>query len=176
MMTRTMVKKAIRTVLAVEGAILPSYLYSFEMFINIQIAFLSSLFVIIGASFAYAKMVDTKLTSGEYEEQRDILDEIEDEHGLYDDIPINDTPAEELDLKTIVKEEKAKIKTFSLSSIKHGARGSASLFRVVPYVFLILGFIALKNNDLLSLSVYLPSLLIGIIVGSVVSKSLVANP
>ena len=165
-------KKVISTILAVEGIILPSYLYSFEMFINVQVAFLSSLFVIIGASFAYSKMVSAKLSLGDYEEKRDMLDEIEDPHGLYDNKPLNDASADELDLKQIVKEEKAKIKTFSLSSMKHGARGSASLFRIVPYIFLILGFIALKNNDLLNLSIYLPSLLIGIIVGGVISKNL----
>jgi hypothetical protein len=69
-------------------------------------------------------------------------------------------------------EEKAKIKTFSLSSIKHGARGSVSLFRLLPYLFLILGFIALKNNEVLDLSFYLPSLMIGIVVGYLASKEI----
>ena len=171
-MMRIMVKKVTSTIFTVEGVILLTYLYSFEMFINVQVAFLSSLFVIIGASFAYSKMVSSKLESEVYKEERDLLDEIEDPHELYDNKPLNDAPAQELDLKQIVKEEKAKIKTFSLSSMKHGVRGSASLFRIIPYIFLILGFIALKNNDLLNLSIYLPSLLIGIVVGGLISKNL----
>ncbi len=155
-----------------EALVLSSTLYSKAFFINAQIAYLSSLFVIIGASLAYKKMVITKVDSETYEDDRDLLDTIEDPHGLYDDEPINEAPPEELDLKTIVKEEKAKIKTFSVSSIKHGVRGSVSMYRIVPYIFLVLGFIALKNNNILDLSVYLPSLLIGIVVGSFVSKEI----
>jgi hypothetical protein len=167
-----MVKQSIKIIFIAELLVLASYFYSFSMFINMQVAFFSSLFVILGASFAYKKMVRTQVDSGSYEEQRDLLDTIEDPHELYDGKPLNETPAQELDLKQIVKEEKAKIKTFSMASAKQGARGSVSLFRLVPYLFLALGFIALKNNELLDLAVYLPSLMIGIVVGSVASKGL----
>ena len=165
-----MVKKSIKTIGLTELLILLSYFYSFEVFINIQIAFLSSLFVILGSSFAYSKMVQTQVEAESFEEKRDLLDDIEDPHELYDDKPINDAPVEELDLKAIVKEERAKIKTLSVKSMKHGARGSVSLFRLVPYLFLVLGFIALKNNELLDIAIYLPSLLVGIVVGSIASK------
>ena len=117
-------------------------------------------------------MVQNQVQSEEYEDKRDLLDEIEDPHELYDDEPINDAPVEELDLKQIVKEEKAKIKTFSVNSMKHGVRGSTSLLRLVPYVFLVLGFIALENNQVLDIAIYLPSLLLGIVVGSITSKDL----
>ncbi|MDF1877926.1 hypothetical protein JHD47_08875 [Sulfurimonas sp. SAG-AH-194-L11] len=130
-------------------------------------------------------MITTKVDAEAYEDERDLLDTIEDPHGLYDKVNdevregalgyeehINEAPTEELDLKTIVKEEKAKIKTFSVKSMKHGARGSVSVFRIVPYIFLVLGFIALQNNHLLDLSAYLPSLLIGIVIGTLVSKEI----
>ena len=165
-----MVKRSIKIIGITELIVLLFYFYSFEVFINIQVAFLSSLFVILGSSFAYRKMVQTQVEAEGYEEKRDLLDDIEDPHELYDDKPINDTPVEELDLKAIVKEEKAKIKTLSVKSMKHGAKGSVSLFRLVPYLFLVLGFIALKNNELLDIAIYLPSILIGIVVGSVASK------
>jgi len=178
-----MVKKSIKAVGITELLILLSYFYSFEVFINIQIAFFSSLFVILGSSFAYSKMVQTQVEAKSFEDEvngearegalgykRDLLDDIEDPHELYDDEPINDAPVEELDLKAIVKEERAKIKTLSVKSMKHGARGSVSLFRLVPYLFLVLGFIALKNNELLDIAIYLPSLLVGIVVGSIASK------
>ena len=171
-MMRTMVKKLISTIAVAEGLVLGTALYSKALFANVQVASLSSFLVIVGASFAYKRMVDSKVSSESYETDRDLLDEIEDPHELYSEEPINEAPAEELSLKEIVKEEKAKIKTFSFKSIKHGARGSVSAFRIVPYVFLILGFIALKNNAVLDLSFYLPSLLIGIIVGSLVSKEI----
>ena len=142
--------KAIKIVGIAELLILLFYFYSFEVFINIQIAFLSSLFVILGASFAYKKMVQTQVEADNFEDKRDLLDDIEDPHELYDDEPINDAPVEELDLKAIVKEERAKIKTLSISSMKHGARGSVSLFRLVPYLFLVLGFIALIASRLVA--------------------------
>jgi len=165
-----MVKKSIKIVGITELIVLLFYFYSFEVFINVQVAFLSSFFVIFGASFAYRKMVQTQVEADNFEDKRDLLDDIEDPHELYDDQPINDAPVEELDLKAIVKEEKAKIKTLSIKSMKHGARGSVSLFRLVPYLFLVLGFIALNNNELLDIAIYLPSLLVGIVVGSITSK------
>jgi len=167
-----MVKKSIKIVAISELLILASYFYSFEFFINLQIAFLSSFFVIVGSSFAHRKMVVKQVEAKNIEEKRDLLDEIEDPHELYDDEPINDAPVEELDLKEIVKEEKKKIKIVSFKSMKEGGKASFSPFRLVPYLFLILGFIALKNNELLSISIYLPSLLSGIILGSMVGKNL----
>lgn len=170
----SILKRIISTLLLSEALVLSTALYSKSFFINAQVAFLSSMFVIVGASLAYKKMVITKVDAEAYEDDRDLLDTIEDPHGLYDEEDINEAPAEELDLKTIVKEEKAKIKTFSVKSMKHGARGSVSVFRIVPYIFLVLGFIALENNNLLDLSAYLPSLFIGIVVGSLVSKEIAA--
>ncbi|WP_457743895.1 hypothetical protein [Sulfurimonas sp.] len=167
-----MVKKIISIFLVVQLLILFTYLISYTAFINIEVAFMSAFFIIMGSSYGYRRMVDSQIEHGNYEEKRDLLDEIEDPHELYDNEPINYAPADELDLRSIVKEEKAKIKTFSVKSAKYGARGSASAFRLVPYVFLVLGFIALKNNELLSLWYYLPALTLGIVIGSVSAKEL----
>ena len=169
-----MVKNAISIFAIVELFIVGVYFYSFELFINLQVAFMSSFLVIVGSSFAYRQLVNKQVDSHNYEEKRDLLDNIEDPHELYDETPVNSASLEELDFKEIVKEEKAKIKTFSLSSAKHGTKGSLSPFRMVPYIILILGFIALENNHLLDVAVYLPSILLGIIVGSVSSKALSA--
>jgi len=163
--------KALKIIGLTELLVVASYLYSFEFFINLQVAFASSLFIILGSAFAYRKMVQRQVQAGEFEEKRDLLDDIEDPHELYDEA-INNAPVEELNLKEIVKEEKAKIKTLSIKSMKHGAKGSLSLFRLVPYLFLVLGFIALKNNELLNIAIYIPSILVGIVVGSVVAKEL----
>ncbi len=163
-------KRSIKIISIVELLIILSLFLSFSFFINLQIAFLSSLFIILGSSYAYTKMVNTQVASDMVEEKRDILEEIEDPHELYEEDSINYAPVEELDLKAIVKEEKKKIKTFSFNSMKKGVKGSTSLFRLVPYIFLVLGFIALKNNELLDIFIYLPSLLVGIVVGSVSAK------
>jgi len=167
-----MVKKSIRIILVSELIILLTYFISLEFFLNLQVAFLSSLFVILGSSYAYKKMVIKDGPSDMFEGKRDLLDTIEDPHELYEENDINDAPFEELDLKAIVKEEKKKIKTFSLTSMKKGVKGSTSAFRLLPYLFLVLGFIALANNELLSIAIYLPSLLVGIVVGYLLSKEM----
>jgi len=166
------VLQSIKFFVAIELLIVVSSLYSYALFINMQVAFISSFLIILGSSYAYKKMISHKAKTKEYEEQRDLLDKIEDPHELYDQKREEEVSLESLDFKEIVKEERAKIKTFSLSSIKHGARGSVSLFRILPYLFLILGFIALKNNELLELKFYLPSLLLGIIAAAIISKRL----
>jgi hypothetical protein len=170
-MMRIIVKKAISLFLIIELFILSTYLISSVLFFNIEVAFLSSLFIILGSSFAYKRMISSKIDANIAHDKRELLDEIEDPHGLYDDdFEINDAPYEELDLKAIVKEEKAKVKVLSLKNIKHGVSGSISLFRIVPYIFLVFGFVALKNNELLTLWYYLPSLFLGIIAGAFISK------
>jgi len=170
-MMMTMLKQIINILVLSEALILSTFFYSKVFYINAQVAYLSALLVIVGASLAYKKMVDKKVDAKSSEAERDILDTIEDPHELYEE-DVNEAPVEELDLKTIVKEEKAKIKTFSVKNMKHGARGSVSVFRIVPYIFLVLGFIALENNNLLDLTAYLPSLLLGIITGAFISREL----
>ena len=58
-------------------------------------AFLSSLFIILGSSYAYKRMVIKKVDANEVQDERDLLDDIEDPHGLYDNQEINNAPVEE---------------------------------------------------------------------------------
>jgi hypothetical protein len=169
-----MVKQSIRLFFIVEALVLLTQLISFEFFINLQVAFISSYIIILGSAYAHRRMVVSDIENENIGYQRDFLDEVEDPHELYDEEPINEAPAEELSLKEIVKQEKKKIKTLSAKSMKKGARAGVSVFRIVPYVFLVLGFIALKNNALLDIAIYLPSLLVGIILGSVSAKNILA--
>lgn len=171
---RIMVKNAIKFLLITELFVLLSSFISFTFYINLQIASLSSFFIILGSMWAYKKMVHTQIEAENIEEKRDFFDELEDPHGLYEEIIIDQTPLEELDLRAIVKEEKKKIKIVNFRDMKKGSKAGFSLFRLIPYLFLILGFIALKNNALLDISVYLPSLLVGIVIGYLSAKELFA--
>lgn len=159
-MTRTTVKKAISIIVAFEIFILLGNLISYEIFINMQIAALSSFLIIAGSMYAHKKLISNKLESKDYEEKRDTLDEIEDPYELYEETDLNQES--EQDIKAIIKEEKKKIKTLNLQNLKKGSTVAFSPFRIVPYIFLILGFIALKNHGLLNISAYLFSLLLGI--------------
>lgn len=165
-------KKTISLLFASELAILATNIISYEFFINLQIAFLSSFLIIQGSMYAYNTMIKKKVSEEDFDKPRDILDTIEDPHELYEDTAIDETSQDEIDLKAIVKEEKKKIKILNLKDIKKGSRASISVFRLLPYLFLILGFIALKNNELLNIAVYLPSLLVGIVVGYIAAKGL----
>lgn len=172
-MMRIIVIQSIKTFLTLELFVLLTLFYSLEAYSNIQVAFLSAFFIIVGSAFAHKRVIDTNVKSYESDlTQRELLDRIEDPHELYEELePIEAEPKEE-DFKKIIKEEKAKIKTFDLKSAGYGAKATVSLFRLIPYLFLILGFIALQNNALLHLEFYLPALLVGIIGGYKISMQL----
>jgi len=171
-MMRTMVKKAIKILAVAQLFIFATYLVSGSFYANLQVAALSSFFIMLGSFHAYKKMINSQVSTKSYESDRDALDIIDDPHGLYDEV--QEIAEEDLDLKQIVKEERAKIKTLSLSSLKDGGSAGFSPYRLVPYVFLVLGFIALKNNNILDISIYLPSLLVGIILGYISAKEIFA--
>lgn len=172
MVNKTSILKSLKLLAITELVILFTYFYASSFYANLQVAFMSSFIIMLGSFYAHRKMVNSKVQTHSYESDRDALDIIDDPHELYDETPLNETPAEELDLKQIVKEEKKKIKTFNFKSIKEGGGASFSLFRLAGYLFLVLGFIALKNNNILDIAVYLPSLLVGIIVGYIFSKEI----
>ncbi|MDD5156996.1 hypothetical protein [Sulfurimonas sp.] len=162
-------KKTIRFIALVEFFILLTNIISFEFFINLQISFLSSFFIILGSSIAYKKMIITQVLAENIDEKRDILDEIEDPYELFNDEKQEESLVEK-DFKDVIKDEREKIKILNIKDIKKGSKAGFSPFRLVPYLFLILGFIALKNNELLNIAVYLPSLLLGIVIGHIASK------
>lgn len=164
-------KKTIRFITLVEFFILLTNIISFEFFINLQISFLSSFFIILGSSIAYKKMILTQVLAENIDEKRDFLDEIEDPYELFDDAQTNEDTVEK-DFKTVIKDERKKIKILNIKDIKKGSKAGFSPFRLVPYLFLILGFIALRNNELLNIAIYLPSLFLGIVVGYLASKNI----
>ena len=160
-------KKNLFSIIVVEAIIIAIYFLDFKIFINLQIASLSSFLIIIASNYTYKRMVNSKLKTGIYDNE-DPLDKIEDPYELYDEDEINQTPIEDLDVKQIIKDEKKKIKIINPKSLKYGIKGGFSLLRLGGYLFLITGFIALKNNHLLDLKIYLPSILIGIILGNMI--------
>ena len=170
MMTRTSVVRRFKTFLLFEALVFATLLFGTAVFANVQVAFLSSFLIIVASGYAHKKMVNGRIKNGIYADDRDPLDKIDDPHGLFDEEEINDAPAKELDLKAIVKEEKKKIKPFSAGNLKQGLKGSFTLYRIAAYLFLVFGFIALKNNHILDVKIYLAALLPGIVAGYLVLK------
>ncbi len=158
-------RRNIKPLVVAEALIVLTYFIDFVFFINLQVAVLSSFLVIVASAYTHKKMVRSHIQNGVYVDDRDPLEKIDDPHGLFEDNEINEAPFEELDLKAIIQEEKKRTKTFSIMNLKQGVQGSFSLVRLGGYLFLVLGFIALKNNELLSIAIYLPSLAVGVVLG-----------
>ncbi len=134
---------------------------------SFQIATLSALLIMLGSMYSYSALINRRL--GEEMAMDDGYDKIEDPYDLYDDEEEIDSVKddENLDLGAIVKEERARLKASknTYSNVKQSSPALVSVFRMVPYVFLVLGFIGLKNNELLDLLPYLTGLALGIFLG-----------
>ncbi len=172
---RTRVKRTIRLFLFSEVAIFALWFYSYTFFINFQVAFLASVLILLGSTYSYKRLVERRVDSEDRPDDTDLIDKIDDPFDLYSE-EITSTPmdVEEVDLKTVVKEEKQRLKE-NKQTIKNTAKSApalVSIFRVVPYLFLVLGFIGLNNNGLLSLVPFLVGLGFGVVVGLLMGKSL----
>ncbi|WP_345978138.1 hypothetical protein [Sulfurimonas sp. HSL3-7] len=167
-------QKTIKTALLSELVILALWFYSFTFFINFQIAFLSSLLILLGSTYSYKRLVDRRVASQERPDDVDVIEKIDDPFDLYSDEITQEqgTRDETVDIKALVKEEKKRIKVQNVKNTAKSAPALLSMFRVIPYLFLILGFIALKNNALLSLMPYLIGLGFGILAGLYMGRSL----
>ncbi len=168
-MTMTLAGQNIRYALLLELAVLATALIDKTFFLNAQTAAVSSFLIVLATNLTHKRMVKSRLQSGIYDDT-DILQKIEDPHELFEENDTSDASAEELDLKEIVKEEKKRVKVFNKTTFKQGLKSSLSIWRVAAYLFLVLGFIALKNNGVLQIAVYLGALPLGIVAAYLVTK------
>ncbi len=169
------VKKTIKLFAISEVAIFSLWLYSYAFFLNFQIAFLASVLILLGSTYSYKRLVDSRVEAEDRPDDTDLIEKIDDPFDLYSEEIISELNVEEdMDLKSVVKEEKARLKS-QKNTLKNTAKSApalVSIFRVVPYLFLVLGFIGLKNNALLSLPPFLVGLGFGIVVGFFMGRSL----
>jgi len=168
------VQKTIKIAVLSELLVLGIWLYSYEFFINFQIAFISSALILLGSTYSYKRLVDRRVASEERPDDVDLVERIDDPFDLYsEEITMDNASAdEEVDIKALVKEEKKRIKVQNVKNTAKSTPALLSLFRLVPYLFLVLGFIALKNNGLLSLIPYLIGLGVGILLGLHMGRAL----
>jgi hypothetical protein len=147
--------------LNVTFSILAFFLFSVNTVTNLQVAFWSSFFIIIGSSYAYLRNIKKRVSLYDTSfEERDQIDVIEDRFDLYSEINEKEDLSKE-EIAQIIKDEKSKIKT--KDSIKNtfktiGAAGS--IFRIIGYVLLVVGFFYLRNNQILEPISYLAGFLI----------------
>ena len=135
--------------------------FSSNTFINLQVAFWSSFFIVIGSSFGYLRNVNKRVSLYDTAiNERDVVDEIDDKFDLYSDINEKEDLTKE-EITQIIKDEKSKIKT--KDSIKNTFKtlgAASSAYRIVGYVFLVIGFFYLRNNEILEPVTYLVGFLI----------------
>ncbi len=168
-------KRTIKLFIFSEIAIFSLWLYSYTFFLNFQIAFLSSVLILLGSTYSYKRLVENRVASEDRPDDTDLVDKLDDPFDLYsEEISSEPMDAEDLDLKTVVQEEKKRLKE-NKQTLKNTAKSTpalVSIFRVVPYLFLVLGFIGLNNNGLLSLVPFLVGLGVGVIVGLFMGRAL----
>lgn len=121
--------------------------------LNTQVAFVSSLFIVIASFYSYKRNIQNRLSNFEASkasaEDRDKIDEIDDPFDLYSEY--EEIPEEELTpekIKEIIQEEKTKVKKNSLKNTLFSAGGFLSIYRILGYGILIFGFFALNNNKI----------------------------
>jgi Ca2+/Na+ antiporter len=168
---RILVKKSIKIFIFSELIVLLSSFISYKFFLNAQVAFLSSFFVFLGSMYSYKRLVDKKVENEIIiEDERDELDKLDDPHALFEEIEQKEGTVEEL--KAVIKEEKQNMKGDNIKNSVKASSGTVSFFRLIPYLFLIVGFIALQNNHNLEVLPFLLFITFGMPVGYLAGKEI----
>jgi ABC-type transport system involved in cytochrome bd biosynthesis fused ATPase/permease subunit len=129
--------------------------------INTQFAFVSSLLVTIASFHSFKNQVKKRASEYESKYDRDEIDKIEDRFDLYSEDEINEEPIEdEKEVQRIIKEEKQKAKANTVKNTVQGLPSYLSLYRVMGYVVLLVGFFYLLKHELFDAVWYLVGFLI----------------
>jgi hypothetical protein len=138
------------------------------MITSFIVATLSSMLIVIGSLYAYRNMIQSRVENSEIDDFKDAIDEMDDPYDLYEE----EREEEITDIKQMIKEEKARQKGNVLKNTTQNASAMVSIYRLLPYAFLILGFIGLKNSNTLSILPYLVGLAAGMPLGYWIAKKL----
>jgi len=126
---------------------------------NTQIGFISASLVMLASMKSYKRMVDTRVENNiiTFDDTRDTIDKLEDEHDLYSEEVTQD---DSVDIRDAIKDEKSRLKNNrrSLSEIIRDTKAALSLNRIGAYVVLILGFFYLNRHGLLVIPTYILAL------------------
>lgn len=145
----------------ITASVIAIIFFEFNVFLNLQVAFFSSFFIVLGSFIGYRNNIlkQSKDYIAKDEHERDVVDIIDDKFDLYGEINENELSDDEI--KEIIKEEKSK-QTFkdSLTNTMKSFSATTSIYRIVGYVLLLVGFFTLNSNQLLIPIAYLAGFLI----------------
>ncbi len=171
MMTRTMRKLIYRLLLVKLVFALVLFVQGYWYWLlNFELAFFAAMFIILGSFSGYKRMIQRRMDAGEGLDQA-LFEKIEDPYELYEEESLE--TEEKQDLKEVIKEEKKRLKqnkeTFK-KTVK-STTGILSPWRFIPYLFLILSFVALNNNHILDIFAFLLGLGFGIVSAVILGKT-----
>lgn len=162
----TKIKKTFFLLLIFVLASLGLLLLSKAIYTSFMVSTFSGALVAMGSLYAYSTMIRQRASEVEFDDSKDPIDAMDDPYDLYEEEKENEIA----DIKAMIKEEKARQKNEVIkTTIKNGSAW-VSLYRLLPYAFLILGFLGLQNNHSLELLPYLVGLGFGIIWGYLLAR------
>lgn len=162
----TKIKKTVLFVVLLHVPIALLLVISPSVFASFEIAMLSTVMITLGSLYAYRNMIRAKVGEAEIGDHKDAIDVMDDPYDLYED----ERDMEIADVKELIKEEKKLQKQALLANTVKNASALVSVYRLIPYAFFALGFIVLKNNDMMHLWSYLVGLAYGIVIGYFVAR------
>jgi hypothetical protein len=136
--------------------------------ISFLTAIFSTLTILIISRWSYSNYVNREVAK--FGDDRDEIDKIEDPFDLYSENEKEEIKSE-ITEKEIFKEEK---KRFSIlkgwREILKSLSAFISIFRILSYILLVVGFISLKNSGNLEIAPYLIGVTLAIISVSIFAK------
>ena len=162
------IKKVLLALIALQTVVFLLLLLSKGAFASFEIALISGILITSGSLYAYRNMIRSRASMADIEDNKDIIDTMDDPYDLYDEERENEIT----DIKAMIKEEKARQKQHIVENTVKNSSAWVSAYRLIPYAFLILGFIGLQNNHLMQLLPYMTGLAFGIVTGYFTAKEL----
>jgi hypothetical protein len=141
-------------------------LLSKAVYSSFTISALSGALVVLGSLYSYSNLIRQRTKEMEFDDSKDIIDTMDDPYDLYEEEKENEVH----DIKALIQEEKVRQKNEVVKNTLKNGSAWVSVYRLLPYVFLILGFLGLQNNHSLILLPYFVGLGVGVIGGYLLAR------
>jgi len=133
---------------------------------SVLMGYATASFVLLASMRSYQKLVQKGVENETQFDDRDVIDKVEDPYLLFDDEDEKKEEKGEEDLVDVVKEERARLKGKGRSFVEilKDSKSSLAPYRLLSYALMIVGFVFLQRNGLLSIFPYLIALTLPIII------------
>jgi len=139
--------------LALFGGLFAWWQEDIEALINFEVGFFSGALVLAASTFGYWQMVSGSSKSSPHHDLPDIVDQIDDRYGLWEED--QETPTQ--DVKAILQEEKQRLKKQrrSFKEFLKTTKPALSIYRIVAYGILVTGILTLISYEIFAPVTYL---------------------